>query len=140
MKKYFLPAIIVLIVFSSLLFLSKNKDQRANQNDSIEQTAKKEVSTSIFFSEDRIIKHQIEINEDTTAYDALVKTLEKEGLELETTQYDFGVFINSVDGIENTSDKAWIYFVNGESANKASDQLILTEGDHLEWKYIKPIY
>lgn len=140
MKKYLLPTTIVLIILSSFLLLPKDKDQQVIQNDSIEQTAKKEATTSIFFGEERIIKHQIKINENTTAYEALVKTLEKEGLEIQTTQYDFGIFINSIDGIKNTNDKAWIYFVNGESANKASDQFILKDEDLLEWKFIKPEY
>lgn len=75
-----------------------------------------------------------------TAYDALLKAGEDNGWEIETKQYDFGVFIESINGKKNTEDRAWIYYVNGTAGSVASDKQELSDGDIVEWSFIKPIY
>lgn len=75
-----------------------------------------------------------------TAYEALELLAKTKNLTLKTKQYDFGVFVEGIGGVENNKDKSWIYFVNGKSADVAADKDNLKEGDKVEWKYIKPIY
>ncbi|MCL4382460.1 MAG: DUF4430 domain-containing protein [Patescibacteria group bacterium] len=73
-----------------------------------------------------------------TALEALQNLAKQENLDLKTKQYDFGVFVEGIGGVENTKEKAWIYFINGKSAEVAADKYELKNGDIIEWKYIKP--
>jgi hypothetical protein len=75
-----------------------------------------------------------------TPLDILENVTTSNSIELKTKQYDFGILVESIGGIANTKEKAWIYFVNGKAGEVASDKYNLKEGDVVEWKYIKPIY
>jgi len=50
---------------------------------------------------------------------------------------DFGVFVTEIDGVKNTSDTFWMYYVNDKLAEVAADQYVTKEGDKIEWKYEK---
>ena len=82
------------------------------------------------------------INEATvsaqTAYEALQILTNQQQVTIKSKQYDFGVFVEGIGGVENTKEKSWIYFVNGKSPEVAADKANLKEGDKVEWKYIKP--
>ena len=78
--------------------------------------------------------------EASTPYEALAFMTKLKGLELKVKQYDFGVFIEKIGDKANTTDNAWIYFVNGKSAQTAADKVALVNGDTVEWRYTKPIY
>lgn len=73
-----------------------------------------------------------------TAFEGLQKVASGNNLNLDTKQYDFGVFVKVIGGVENTKDLSWIYFVNGKSPEVASDKYELKDGDMVEWKYTKP--
>lgn len=75
-----------------------------------------------------------------TPFEALMKTATLQNIPVKTKQYDFGVFVESVAGIENTKDKSWIYFVGGKSGDVASDKYNVKQDDVVEWKYTTPIY
>lgn len=50
---------------------------------------------------------------------------------------DFGVFVTEIDGIKNTEDTFWMYYVNEKLAEVAADKYATKEGDKIEWKYEK---
>ncbi|MBU0570110.1 DUF4430 domain-containing protein, partial [Patescibacteria group bacterium] len=76
--------------------------------------------------------------EKLTVFGILEKFAEEEGVELESQQYDFGVFVKSIAGYEGSAETAWIFFVNGESGQVSADQYELKNGDVVEWKYLEP--
>ena len=78
--------------------------------------------------------------EGMTAFEGLEYAAQEYGYELSVTEYDFGVMVDAVNGMPNTEDLSWIYFVNGNSGSVGADQYQLNSGDALEWKYIKPIF
>jgi hypothetical protein len=55
--------------------------------------------------------------------------------EVEYDQYDFGVFVTSINGQENNNDYFWAIYINGELAQQASDQIELEVGDQVEWRW-----
>ncbi len=73
-----------------------------------------------------------------TAYDALVVVTSQHQIDIATKQYDFGVFVERIGDKTSGPTKAWIYFVNGTSADVAADKKMLLQGDLVEWKYVKP--
>ena len=73
-----------------------------------------------------------------TVFDALKDTALANNISLETQNYEFGVFVKSINGLESTAKKSWIYFVNGESGMVAADKNEIKNGDVVEWKYLPP--
>lgn len=73
-----------------------------------------------------------------SVFDLLNLVALENDIELITESYEFGVYVKSLGGYESGSEKAWIYFVNGQSGTVAADQYQLEAGDVVEWRYIKP--
>lgn len=73
-----------------------------------------------------------------TAFELLEKVTVENDITMDVKKYDFGMLVNSIDGRENSKDLAWIYYVNGKSADVGADKYELKEGDKVEWRYIKP--
>ncbi|MDP6154787.1 MAG: PQQ-binding-like beta-propeller repeat protein [Candidatus Thermoplasmatota archaeon] len=71
-----------------------------------------------------------------TVLDCLVNAMDVAGTDVETSEYIYGTFIRSIAGVENgRNDRNWLYWVNGEFANMASDVYYLEDGDEVLWKY-----
>lgn len=68
-----------------------------------------------------------------TAYDVLKNS----PYEVVVKQYDFGIMVTSIKGMENTKERAWMYSVNGKHGETAADKYVLHEGDRIEWKFTK---
>jgi len=60
--------------------------------------------------------------------------LEK-NLELDYKDYDFGVFIEGINGLKADKDYYWAFYVNGEYAEKGSKQTVLQKDDIVTMKY-----
>ena len=73
-----------------------------------------------------------------TVFMALQKALEEKQLPLITKQYDFGVFVERIGTYSASPQKAWIYYLNGQSGDIAADKKIVKAGDQVEWKYESP--
>ena len=112
-------------------------------NSSVEQPQPKEnvstqVKLKIDFGNNNVNTYSFDLSDGLTAFDILEKAANDNNIVLERQQYDFGIFVKSIEEFESTADMAWIYFVNGESGQVAADQHILNAGDIVEWKYVKP--
>lgn len=79
----------------------------------------------------------VELVQAKTAYEALLAAVKNRDWLLQVKNYDFGSLVEAINGIKNSSDKAWIYFVNGQSGTQAADKQELKPGDVVEWKYLK---
>jgi Domain of unknown function (DUF4430) len=55
--------------------------------------------------------------------------------DVDYTESDMGVFINSIDGIKNADGKYWRYYINDNPGKVAADKVNLTAEDIVEWKY-----
>ncbi|MDO8055237.1 MAG: DUF4430 domain-containing protein, partial [Candidatus Hermodarchaeota archaeon] len=57
------------------------------------------------------------------------------------TQYAYGKFITSINGVDNNegeNGRYWQYWVNDELAPVAADNYVLVESDQVLWKYCAP--
>ena len=138
-----LGGLLVLYFFISTSSGITNNDLKIGDiSDQIEIQSENELNyrLSVISDSSEAVNFELtqEQESELTAYD-LLKMAESEGLvETEVEEYDFGVFVKAINGLKSSKDKAWIYFVNGESAQIAADQLVLKPGDLVEWKYISP--
>jgi biopolymer transport protein ExbD len=134
--------LILLFLFSIIYINSTNSPEniQSNQNTSQDQnqTQKKSVRLQIDYGNGEINTYEYNFTDNKSAFDILKDTAVKENIPLETQQYDFGVFIKSIGEKESTTDKAWIYFINGKSGQVAADKYELKSTDSVEWKYIMP--
>ena len=142
---------ILFIVFAGLIFIylifqffSTGSISTGLNNEAVETETPISTETSQNFtlivdsgSNDPLTLEYSE-TEDLTAYDLLLRAKEEGRVQFDVTEYDFGIFVSSINGVESSDDMAWIYFVNGESAQVAADQYQLESGDIVEWKYITP--
>lgn len=131
MRKYLL----LLISAAVLLGVFWSWPIKLQPQTKVEQTVKQQITLILDFGQGA--KRESRIGA-TTAFEALQLAAQQQNLELKTKQYDFGIFVESIGGIENSKEQAWIYFVNGKVAEVASDKYLLKAGDVVEWKYIKP--
>jgi len=138
MKKILLYLILTIAFVAGIgFYLNKSKiSLQLDQKQTVEQ--KKDVKTVIDFGNGNKITYQEKDFNNLTAYDLLKKTAEVNNFEIKVKQYDFGVFVEEIDGRKNTNEKAWIYFLNTVSATTAADKYIVESDDLIEWKYIKP--
>lgn len=74
--------------------------------------------------------YSIEIYGNQTALEALQKIAE---IKYET--YDMGAFITSINGLEQTNDHYWLYFVNDKLANVSADRYYLKDMDRITFVY-----
>lgn len=136
MKKYIIP-ILILIVASGLFFYKKYNSINTpipEQTTGYEQ----KISLVIDFGNKELKNFELVIKPEDTAFSVLKSTAEKESINLETIQYDFGIFVKKIGDFESTSKKSWIYYVNGESGQIAADQQKLKNEDEVKWVYEIP--
>ena len=67
-----------------------------------------------------------------TAFDLL-----KDNTELIYKEYDFGVFIEGINGLKANDDFYWAFYHNNEYGTKALDKTELNAGDSITMKYEK---
>jgi len=126
-----------LIIISTLFYFGQSTQleiQRLTSgipfqlSERIERTA-----TLTIEREDEINQFELVVERDNSVFDLL----EKADLAFDYEEYEVGAFISSIEGIENNTDenKFWIYYVNGERAEKAVDKKLIGAGDEINFKF-----
>lgn len=141
MKKKFLVLVLglVALLFAGATFVFYRAPKKAQPP--VEPQAEKtigRVTVAILPGNGEADSFEFDFEEGQTAY-SLLKKLESEGkIQITEKEYDFGTFVESINGLENSDEMAWIYFVNDKSGNVGADQYQLEAGDLVDWRYIKP--
>jgi len=68
--------------------------------------------------------------DDTNAWDLLLASHE-----VLYQEYDFGVFIEEINGLRGDQDNFWAIYVNDESSLVGIQDIMLNEGDIIELRY-----
>ncbi|HLQ71509.1 MAG TPA: DUF4430 domain-containing protein [Bacillota bacterium] len=139
MKKWLLNVFSILIMASLLIGCGSvdnngNNEEPANTNQ--EETNSTESNTqnedadtvTITLSKDEeaeyIDEEEVEIEEGDILMDVLKETFaveEEDG------------FITSIQGVEPEEGKAWMFFINGEMAEKGANDIELSPGDEISF-------
>ena len=80
-------------------------------------------------------EEEFEHKEGETAYSLLVKKMNETGSSVTTKTYDFGIMVESINGISGNANFFWQYSVNGQMGQVAADNYTLKNKDKVEWKY-----
>ena len=74
-----------------------------------------------------------------TVFSLLKKMTGKRNIEINNTQHDFGILVESINGFKNGKDnKYWQYWVNGKIGDVSADRKIIKPTDKVEWKFEVP--
>lgn len=82
--------------------------------------------------ENRLLKNEnVRISTGTTVFEVLDRIAD-----VSYKEYPgMGKFLISIDNVEQTSDKWWLYQVNGVYPNIASDRYTVMDGDNILWEF-----
>lgn len=133
-------AVIVIIIGLSFVRLYGNPNVTEINPTPSEELVNQSLTITIGYENDQTITGEYPFSENITPFSLLEKITMDNQITLETENYDFGVFVKSINGLESGAEMSWIYFVNGESGQVAANQYKLNPGDMVEWKYIAPEY
>ncbi|MCK5309840.1 MAG: DUF4430 domain-containing protein [Thermoplasmata archaeon] len=99
------------------------------------------VTVKLNYGNETVISETI-ITDNYTALGALEEMVGYENLDI--TDYDWGVLINginnvstgsTVEGIDDTSNYYWFWYVNDDFAYVGASQYVLQDGDVMEWSF-----
>lgn len=74
-----------------------------------------------------------------TAYDALKKACEDNGIKLTTKSSMYGTYvsgINNIDEFDCGSQSGWMYSINGNRPNVSASSQRVTDGDEITFEYV----
>ena len=134
-RKLKLILLLSLFVFAVGFFIYKNKPVPQPPTTEISQT---QAVFIINYGDGNLVTTSFVPRPGQTVFEALREVSEEKDIVLETQQYDFGVFVKAIGGYQSSAEMAWIYFINGNSGQVAADNQVITNGDLVEWKYVKP--
>jgi Domain of unknown function (DUF4430) len=85
-----------------------------------------------------VLSYQYKAEAPESVYDFMQKLQNESKIAFQEKTYaGMGKFIESINGIKNSGDKNWIYYVNGEKANIGVSNYKINIGDIVSWKYEK---
>lgn len=78
----------------------------------------------------------VKVADGSTALEAMEKLAnENKDFKFVGKNYgSMGIFIESINGIDGTNKKFWIYYVNNEKASVGTSKYVLNSGDIISWK------
>jgi len=141
MKKIkYIPLVLGILVFGGVVYRMGMWKQPIEVEVEEKVVENKIEILEIEYSEENQVVVERENAEGESALEFLENVTKDEKIDLETTEYDFGVLVDAIGGIGNTKEKSWIYFVNEKSAEVGAGEYVLEDGDLVEWKYIEPSF
>lgn len=111
-----LAMVIVLVIFGFLGFFVDRSNSNAVEKN---KPAVAAVQTIAYDGEDG--KNALE--------------LLKSKAEVKTQDSSIGIFVISINGVANSEDHFWMFYVNGELGSVAADQYTTKSSDKIEWRY-----
>ena len=77
------------------------------------------------------ITKSIDVNKGTNALEAM-----KMLADVNYSTSAFGAFINSINGISNTADSYWLFWIDGTFAEKAIDAYAINKDTVVIWRFL----
>ncbi|MDF1497784.1 MAG: DUF4430 domain-containing protein [Patescibacteria group bacterium] len=136
--KIILLILVLLSLFIITFVLNSNTASKDDYDsiDKVEKSDEKKFSVTLRIDNGKgDEKKEYELNEiskKTTVFDILNKNVTIKY----NNDYDYGVFIESIDGINNGDEgKYWQYYINNKLGDVAADKKTMQEGDIVEWRF-----
>lgn len=137
MKKLRLVIFIAIAALAIFVFKDLSLDNRlVTPSPTPTIQAEKQVTLSITSSPENSKTFNYSFTGEKTVFDVLAEVANRENIPLESEQYDFGVFVKSLDNVEGSDYGYWIYLINDDPGMVAADKQIINDKDKIEWEYV----
>lgn len=99
------------------------------------------VTLTIHFNNDTVYSKNIKLPDNSTVYDLLLKAVEDNEIDVESTYWESfdSIVVDCItyNGVRYASDSNhyWAYYVNGEIGLKGADKEIIKDNDLIEWRF-----
>lgn len=80
-------------------------------------------------------KYEVSIRENSSVYDAMTK-IKNENQDFDFNYKDYpslGIFVYKINGVKESPNKYWIYYINNIEASVGVSNYILKDGDSILW-------
>jgi len=136
MKNKFTLGIVMLAAIVAIALLAISHTPSEEAQDTTTNTSTIAVVTTIANGESSTT-YDSSVPDGTTALQVLQLVADQHGLDVKTTEYDFGTMVDSIDGVgqDTTDNKYWIYYINEESASKGASDYVVQNNDTILWQY-----
>jgi hypothetical protein len=138
-KILILVLIIVLTLFFDISFLSYKTNLKENSPPPLSSPLiRGRLGRGLAILEIDGTKYQSQIEGETNIADFMKKLRNEGKIKYKEKNYiGMGEFIEEINGIKNSGEKNWIYYVNGEKAKVGVSNYKINNGDIVSWKYEK---
>ena len=119
-----------LLVAVLLTFLLSSCDSKTEKESDLRQSEAVD-STTLSLPPDSVVIELAGVDSQTV-FDLL-----KDDHEVEYKSSVMGIFVTTVDSIENSTDAYWIYSVNDSVPQVACDKYVTKNGDVVKWHFQK---
>lgn len=82
---------------------------------------------------------QISVKEKSSVYDVLKNFTTQKNINLEAKDSIYGTYVVAIADLrekEHGGGSGWVYYVNGNYANRSCDAYKVKNGDNIVWKYV----
>lgn len=86
--------------------------------------------------EERLPMTAVEFEEGETAYDVLERESERQKKPLKSSESEWGVYLEAIDGLEGEGTYFWSFLENGASSQVGSSSYLLNHGDNIRFTYV----
>jgi len=145
MFKFKKPTIIILalLVFGGgALVVSSQKERLTVEPEPLAEVQGVQEETTaadlvLVFGEEKIVTYSGVKTTEKTILGLLLQAALGHGFEVDFTppSGEMGAFVKSIDGVGNTNEKFWQFWLNGEYGQIAMDQQEIEDGDLVEIKF-----
>lgn len=112
----------------SVLLSGDNDEQSSSQQAQVLEELDQEPTITI--TEEAKLISLTASEDNTQAWDLLI-----DNHQIIYQEYDFGIFLEGIDGLKGDQENFWAIYVNGEKSQQGVSDIILNEGDIIEFKY-----
>ncbi len=132
-KKPIIVILALLVLGGGILFVWSQGKRSAVEEPQSTVTA----DLVLDFGEEKVATYSGIKVEEETILGLLLKVASDHGFEVDFTppSGEMGAFVKSIGGVENTNEKFWQFWVNGEYGQVAMDQQEIEDGDVIEIKF-----
>ena len=122
--------VIVLILASLFPDLNLPTFQSLLRDENYEQSDQEQIENTEELTQEAKVISLTASEDNTRAWDLLVSNHQ-----IIYQEYDFGIFLEGIDGLKGDQENFWAIYVNGEKSEVGISDIILNQGDLIEFKY-----
>ncbi len=114
----------------TLQSLLSNENYELSSPEQIENAAELTQESSKPIADEAKIISLTASEDNTKAWDLLINNHQ-----IIYQEYDFGIFLEGIDGLKGNQQYFWAIYVNGEKSEVGIADIVLNQGDIIEFKY-----